>query len=139
MARITLTKGLPASGKSTWAEEIASVHLNTAVVCKDNIRAALATSLGVDRPPEKKVIEHRDREIEHYVGMDWNVIVADTNLNPYHEEQIREKFGNMAEIDVKFFDVEPAECIRRDKARDPSKRVGPAVIWGMYNKYLKEK
>ena len=41
MAKMILTLGLPASGKSTWAWDYVSKNKNTVIVCRDDIRADL--------------------------------------------------------------------------------------------------
>ena len=41
MSKIILTRGLPASGKSTWAKEFARVNPNVVRVSRDDLRSQL--------------------------------------------------------------------------------------------------
>jgi predicted kinase len=41
MAKMILTLGLPASGKTTWANQYVAENPNTVIVCRDDIRAEL--------------------------------------------------------------------------------------------------
>lgn len=126
---IFITKGLPGSGKTTWARDFSKVIRNVDIVSKDDIRKKGVHS-------ESKVIEERDRMIEESLKKGHSVIVADTNLNPTHEEHIRRKFSEQADIHIKNFDTSVEECIRRDSCRKAS--VGVRVIRSMYKKYLKK-
>ena len=103
---------------------------NVDLISKDDIRQQGIKS-------EKKVIETRDKLIEESLRKGHSVIVADTNLNPVHEEHIREKFSDKAIIEIKQFDTPIDECIRRDTLR--SRPVGVRIIMCMYNRYIKRK
>lgn len=83
---------------------------------------------------EKFIISARDSLIDSVLRAGFDVIVDDTNLDPIHEETIKHKFGKLAEIEVKTFDVPLKECIRRDSLRPNP--VGEKVIKKMYYKYL---
>lgn len=137
MPRLILTKGLPASGKTTWAVKYKKDHPNTEIVCKDDIREILKVHEGSKNPSESRICAIRDKMIQGYLNVGRDVIVADTNLNPVHEKSLRSLFSNSADIEVKFFNVDPRECVKRDAKRED--KIGPVAIWGMYNKYLKGK
>lgn len=65
------------------------------------------------------------------------MVVDDTNLNPIHEQVLRELAAQFkADFAVKFFDVTVAECIERDLRRPVS--VGARVIKQQYNQWLRK-
>lgn len=138
MSKIIMTKGLPASGKTTWAKlEVAKSKGKIKRVNKDDLRAMVdAGTYSKDR--ENHILEIRDELITKWLGDGKDVIVDDTNLNPIHEQALRliaEELG--AEFEVKdFTDVDVDECIERDLKRPNT--VGKKVILEMYNRFFKK-
>lgn len=133
MARLIICKGLPASGKTTWAKELSRKdHFKR--VNKDDLRAMLDDSLH-SRRNERFIVQLRDQIIRQAFLDGFSVVSDDTNLRASHEKDMRRiaaKFN--AEVQVKFFDVPLNECIRRDSLR--AKPVGEDVIRDMYKRYL---
>lgn len=133
-----MTKGLPASGKTTWAKEKLKELGNCKRVNKDDLRAMLDNGKW-SKDNEKFVLMVRDYMVEQALGMGYNVIVDDTNLAPQHEASLRqssEQFG--AEFKVEdFTNISLETCIERDRKRP--NYVGEKVIRDMYNQYLKPK
>lgn len=136
--KLTITKGLPASGKTTWAKKQNAHRIN-----KDDLRAMLNNSIW-SKHNEKHIIEVRDMLVKHFLMTDHDVIVDDTNLSPKHEQTLRTLVDDLNDqgfnitFHVKdFTDVPLSECIKRDKNRE--KPVGEKVIRGMYNQFLREK
>lgn len=61
MLTVTMLKGLPASGKSTWAKaEVERLNKKTVRVNKDDLRAMMG---GFDKVNERIVLELRDNLI----------------------------------------------------------------------------
>lgn len=137
MSRPTLfmTKGLPASGKSTWAkEQVALSQGKTKRVNKDDLRAMIDPLWTKEK--EKAIIEVRNLIVAGTLRDGYNVIVDDTNLAPKHETELRGQ-ANMRDADFKvvsFLDVSVEDCIKRDLGRPGA--VGQNVILEMYYKYL---
>lgn len=134
MAKIILLKGLPASGKSTWAKEKIETG-NYIRISKDTIRAEMFGRWSKKR--EREVLKIRNQLIRAALELGKNVIVDDTNLNPIHEktiQKIAEEYGVDFEVNDSFLEVSPEECVERDLKRPNS--VGASVIWGMYEQYL---
>jgi predicted kinase len=140
MKTVYLLKGLPASGKSTWAKQkLAENPGGIKRVNKDELRATLDGGHW-SRGNEQFVLRLRDHLILEALKEGKHVIVDDTNLHARHETRIRQiirEAGEEARVEVVFFDVPLEECIRRDLARPHS--VGERVIKKMYNEFLAPK
>ena len=143
--KVYFLKGLPASGKSSWArEKIEEDRMNGIVtkrVNKDELRAMLDNS-NYSKEKEWFVNKTQSNIIADALDDGYNVIVDNTNFYPKHREELDMIIHHMKhehpdrkfEIEEKFFDVPLSECIQRDKNRENS--VGEKVIRDMYNKYL---
>jgi predicted kinase len=130
--KLILTKGLPASGKTTWAKEYIQKYPETANLCKDDLRLQLS---GTNKR-EKRIVKVRDLLTEYYFEQGYSVIWSDTNLNPVHLRRAEELAAkHKVELKIQdFTDVPLAECIRRDLVRSNS--VGQQAIEQMYYDYL---
>lgn len=143
-AKLIMTKGLPGSGKSTWAEGIRQLsnpmfksqwgNTPTVIVCKDDIRASLKKTWSYD--VEKEVLRIRDFKISAALSKGFMVISSDTNLAPKHEARLRELAAKFkVPFEVKDFTHVPiATCIERDAGREAS--VGAKVIVKMAEDHL---
>jgi predicted kinase len=139
--RVIITKGLPASGKSSWADEFISENPDFVKIEKDQIRKD--TSLFKDgvyvhkRGDEGIVIKERDRLIRRALQSGKSVISSDTNLTQKHITQISAiARQNNAKVEIKsFLDVPIAELIERDAKRENS--VGEQVIRRMFHEQVK--
>lgn len=150
MNKVIILKGLPASGKTTWAREMLDKYPNEYKrINKDNLRSMIDDNQW-SKVNEKLILKVRDRLINLFMEQKVpNIIIDDTNLNPIHEEQIRKLVKNWNdflllrsdssnyipyEVEVKFFGTPVEECIERDKARPNS--VGKEVILSMWSKFI---
>ena len=133
--KIVLLKGLPASGKSTYARELVDKHPGQYKrVNKDDLRTMLDNNRW-SKHNEKLVISVRDSIIIQALKDGHSVVVDDTNFDPKHESRMREIAEQFnADVEVKFFDIPLDECIRRDKIRQNP--CGEEVIVRMYNRYI---
>lgn len=135
MAKLIMTRGLPGSGKSTWAlEQVEKSGWTWVRVNKDDIRKELGMSrASFKREQEYAVVDRRDHLISQALKAGQTVISDDTNFGRKHEPALRalaKKFN--AEFEVKDFTDVPVEtCIERDCQREGDARVGKNVIWGM--------
>lgn len=128
-----MLKGLPASGKSTYARKLADDGWTR--VNKDDLRSMLHNGKWSSKN-EQQVLILRNRIISESLILGKSVVVDDTNFAPKHKEllqNIAKEFN--ASFETKFFDVSVEECIERDLKRPNS--VGSKVIMDMYNQYLK--
>lgn len=129
-AKIILTKGLPASGKSTFSKKVVEESGGRMIrVNKDEIRSMLGGEL-----KESLVVNIRDSVIRNALDKGFDVIVDDTNLNPIHEISIREKFGHVADVEIVYFDVPLEVCLHRNALR--ANPVPENFIHSQYKKYV---
>lgn len=130
--KLLALKGLPGSGKTTFAKEL--VDDGWIRVNKDDLRAMLHNS-HFSKNNEAFILSLRDEIIIRGLVNGKNVVVDDTNLDPKHAvqfESIASEF--LADYSEKFFDTPVEECIKRNSFRkDP---VPEKVIWDMYHRYL---
>jgi len=133
MSNLLMLKGLPASGKSTYAKKL--VDKGWVRVNKDDLRAMLNNSKW-SKNNEKFVLKVRDFIVSDAISLGKNVVVDDTNFEEKHEEDLR-KIANVygANFEIKFFDTPLKTCLERDSSRPNP--VGSKVINDMYKKYLR--
>lgn len=134
MQKIILLKGLPASGKSTWAKQYCLDNPNFVRVNKDDIREILGN------PKFTREFEDKVLALERQMGLaaiksGQSLIVDSTNFAKKHEKYWTEiATQNDLEIEIKYFDTPLDTCIERDSEREKS--VGKDVIVEMYTKYI---
>lgn len=143
LQKIILTKGLPASGKSTWAKmQMEKYPDKYKRINKDDLRSMLDAGKW-SKGNEKFILKMRDFLVIEALGQGYSVIVDDTNLHPKHEARMREiaegrnkDFGENIKVEIKDFTEVPIEvCIERDRIRPNS--VGAKVIKQMYRQFLR--
>lgn len=131
-ARLLITIGLPASGKTTWARRQSGFRVN-----RDDLRAMSFKPW----PPgshlhEDAITAMQMESAGALLKMGFTVIGDDTNLNPF----VVSRWVALANLHHAAFHIEDFthvpvdECVRRDALRDEP--VGEDVIRGMFDKYL---
>lgn len=137
MSKLVMTMGLPASGKTLWANKKAeSSGGNWKIVCMDDIRAMYDAGK-YTKSNEKIVKAHQMMMVNALLDTGFNVIVADTNLAPARKElwkKVAKERGIQFEV-KSFLHVGVDVCIERDLARPNS--VGEHVIMRMYKQFVK--
>ena len=129
MAKIILTVGLPASGKSTWAkEQVARSQGNIKRVNRDDLRAMIDPNW--TKHKERFIIVVRNSIIADALSFGHDVIVDDTNLQPAARANIEENFPCNT-IEYKVFDVPFDECMRRNALREGTARVPDEAMFRM--------
>lgn len=132
---LTVTVGLPGSGKSTWARAVRDLTREAgrmcAVVDRDSIRDLIGYRW--DAPADQRArweqtvttIQHAQITACLRAGIE--IIVADTNLVPQHLDALRSLARrHRAAFEVRDFTAVPVdECIRRDALRPPYVPGGP--------------
>ena len=134
MTTLTITRGLPGSGKTTWArQQIGAVRVN-----RDDLRRMLhGRYLGYARVEAQVTVAHRAL-VAALLEAGNSVICDDTNLSSTVVRELRslaETAG--ADVVVKDFTDVPIEiCLARDAARPDDARVGEDAIRAMHRRYL---
>lgn len=134
--KIIVTLGLPASGKSTWSKQYIKDNPDFKRINNDDLRNMMDNGK-YSKENEKFLGLVRNNMISLAIQEGFNVILDNTNLNPYILKSLRAKYSSVADIEIKdFTDVSLEECIKRDSLRDD--KVGADVITKMYNDYIKK-
>ena len=135
MSKLIITRGLPASGKSTWAKQwVLEDPEHRVRINQDDIRLMLGKYWVPSR--EKLVQEIQFDAIVGALNREFDVVIDNTNLN----KKVLDGFDRLIktfedyEIEYKdFFDTPLSVCIERDKNRDL--QVTEKVIRSFYNNY----
>lgn len=136
MKKVIILVGLPASGKSKFANELLLSEPGRWVRTNKDLLREMAHASYWSPGNEKLILEIRDAIILMALESGKNVIVDDTNFGR-HIDHIKELVKGQAvvEINNSFLQVPVEECIKRDLKRLNS--VGKDVIMQMYNKYVR--
>jgi predicted kinase len=145
MTKLVLTRGLPASGKSTYARNLIAEDPTFVRLNRDDFRQMLFGKAVLDSVGEVAVTIAQHGAMEKVLKSGMNVIVDDTNFFARGvRDLIKIAYKHDAEVEfVDFTDVSLEECINRDIVRrqqgnsNLSDAVGEKVIRGMYDRYLK--
>lgn len=135
MTRLLITRGLPASGKTTFARTLQPwvVRIN-----RDDIRRMLHGRRLYTQWAEGQVTAVQRAMVEALLRSRADVIVDDTNLRSRSVREWAElaaRYGATLEVHD-FTDVPLDECLRRDAGRPEHERVGEAGIRRMYERFL---
>lgn len=135
MSKLIITRGLPASGKSTWAKQwVLEDPEHRVRINQDDIRLMLGKYWV---PSREKLVQHIQEEaLIEALLRGYDIVIDNTNLN----EKVLDQFNRLIktfedyEIEYKdFFDTPLSICIERDKNRDL--QVTEKVIRSFYNNY----
>lgn len=135
MPKVIITRGLPASGKTTKAKAwVAEDPLHRTRVNRDDLRQMVHNGFLDGQNTEKTITRMRDALITTALKLGLDVINDDTNLPNRTVRDLRAiAQRNGAEFEVwDMTDVPIEVCIERDAQRE--KTVGEAVIRKMYTK-----
>ena len=141
MNKLILTRGAPASGKTTWAKKYLDKHRGVYRVNRDDLRRIRHPSdnwpgYKFSKANEKDVSDHQESMIKTFSKGSFDVIVDDTNLNDKTLKRLT-TLGNSLGFEVEvvdFFDVPLHKLIERNLKREWS--VPEDVIHRMFRKQL---
>lgn len=136
MNKIIICRGIPASGKSTWAKQwVLEDPEHRIRINQDDIRNMLGKYWVPSR--EGLVSYINNAIITKAVSLNYDIIIDNTNLNPKNTLYIEDIIllcNAKYTIEYKdFFDVPLSVCIERDKKR--TNPIGEKVIRSFYNRY----
>lgn len=142
MVKLVLTRGVPASGKSTWAkawvEEFPNIRTR---VNRDNLRWTLGIKTGVGTYEQEQEVTHwQDEMIRRALKQGRDVVVDNTNLRAKNVKdllKIAREFD--AEVEYKDFPIVRTVALQRDydRFKKGERSVGPHVIDGFFEKFVK--
>jgi predicted kinase len=137
MQKILILRGIPASGKSTFAKQYLIDHPEFRRINRDALRE-MHNGYIQNEDNEKFIKKLRDLIIMETLLAGNSVIVDDTNISPKNENRITDisreytnKTGKKVEIETMLFDITLDEAIKRDSERE--RPVGHKQITKMHN------
>lgn len=135
MTELVITRGIPGSGKSTWAKDWVAAEENRARVNRDDLRMQLfGVTHGCD---EQIVTAAQNAMLRSLLSRRVNVVLDGTNLNPRFIGAVVQIARNYhAEVIYRDFPVPLALAIARDAEREHP--VGEDVIRSFYSRYTPE-
>lgn len=135
MSKLIICRGLPASGKSTWAKQwVLEDPEHRVRINQDDIRLMLGKYWVPSR--EKLVQEIQFDAIVEALCREFDVVIDNTNLNKKVLDQFNRLIKTFEDYEIEykdFFDTPLSVCIERDKNRDL--QVTEKVIRNFYNNY----
>ena len=135
MSKLIICRGLPASGKSTWAKQwVLEDPEHRVRINQDDIRLMLGKYWVPSR--EKLVQEIQFDAIVEALSREFDVVIDNTNLNNKVLDQFNRLIKTFEDYEIEykdFFDTPLSVCIERDKNRDL--QVTEKVIRSFYNNY----
>ncbi|WP_229402980.1 AAA family ATPase [Micromonospora okii] len=133
--RLVATRGLPASGKTTFAR---TLQPSVVRVNRDDLRRMLHGERLFTQWAEAQVTRAQRAQVEALLRGRVSVCVDDTNLRARTlRDWARLAADCGAEFEVHdFTDVPLAECLRRDAARPAADRVGEEAIRRLHDRFL---
>lgn len=141
MRKVILMRGLPASGKSTYAKQLVDEAPNVYKrINRDDLRMMFDNGY-TSNGNEKFIKKVRDILIVKALGEGKSVVVDDTNLSERNFTRISQlvsdynkQHNQNVQVEVKEFDTPVNECIERDAQRE--KPVGEKVIRQMHRQFF---
>lgn len=138
MKKVIITRGLPGSGKSTWAKSIIKANSNSYKRINNDDLRAMVDCGHYSSANEKFINDLTDLFIMKAIAEGKHVIVDNTNLNMKHINRITQLVKGLAQVEINdsFLQVPVEMCILNDLKRANS--VGKDVIMDMYEKHVKK-
>lgn len=120
MPKLILTRGLPGSGKSTWAKELVAANPDVVRVNRDNLRFEHYGKYVISKKQEREITKIQQSRVREALSSGRDVVVDDTNLSPmsiggWH--RLAQDYDGKVQLSFRDFNVSPEECIRRDERR----------------------
>ena len=125
--------GLPASGKSTYAEMLREINPTFQRVCPDLIRKALYGDENI-QGDGTRVFQIAHRDIREYGSIGANVIFDATNINADRRKALVKEMRPYFDIIIfKWFHTPIDICLERNQKRE--RKVSEDVLWRMFDNF----
>lgn len=140
--KIIVTRGLPGSGKSTWAREMCALFNGTIMVERDELRQALTGAFWTgDQEVEEQVTRMQEALVRGYLAGGMTVIVSDTHL-PDRSVKKWAKLGHELGVPVQVQDfrhVPLEQCLinNAERGKWSAKVVPEEVIIDKHQRFIK--
>ena len=139
--KVILMRGLPGSGKSTYAKKLVEENPNAYKrINRDDLRMMFDNGI-VTKGNEKFAKQVRDILIIKALEDGKHVIVDDTNLSDKNfvrisqlVQQFNKEHNDTVSVEIKEMETTLEECIKRDNNRE--KKVGEKVIKNMHRQFF---
>jgi predicted kinase len=142
MATLTITRGLPGSGKTTWAKRrLETDMLRGARLNRDDLRRSLHGGRTGANWAEHQVTLAQHAAVAELLRAGADVICDDTNL----QARVVRTFAEIARASgagfavQDFTEVPLATCIQRQAGRPLSEQVSAEAITAMWQRYLADR
>lgn len=141
MTKLIITRGLPGSGKSTWAKDWVAAGQGWRLRAnRDDLRGMLYGRSGVlERELEEQVTQTQRAIVSAALKSGQDVVVDDTNLRLRFAREWA-KFAHIEgvefEVNDDFLKVPLSTCVERDAQREGLARVGAVVIHRMHQQFF---
>jgi len=123
-----LLVGIPASGKSTYSKQLATVE-GAVILSTDSIRAKLYGDESI-QGSWSDIERELHKAIKHYTDLKVPVIVDATHTKPEHRKPLL-SLSKRIEWACYWLDADLKECLKRNQTR--ARTVPSHVIKSMYN------
>jgi len=135
MKKLIALRGVPASGKSTWAKKVLENDPTYRRVNRDSIRF-MTDGKYWNPDNERLVSDIMNAAIKSALKRGFNVIVDNTNLSAKYLKGLHKIAKEVGDVEVseKYFEISLEEALKRDANRE--RKVGEKVLTDFYNKYI---
>jgi tRNA uridine 5-carbamoylmethylation protein Kti12 len=147
--KVIICRGIPGSGKSTWAKQwVSQSPKNRIRINYDDMRMMFGEYWVPHRENFPFLKDIRNSILRNAIYNDFDIVIDNMNLNSKeindiryqvqeicYERSCREGYNIQYEIEFMDFKTPLEECIKRDSKR-PNK-IGAEKITEIYNKYIK--
>jgi predicted kinase len=138
MRKMIICRGIPGSGKSTWAIQFLKDNPKFLRVNRDSIRRGLIGD-AYDLKIEDLVTQLQSHQIESIIGKGKNVLIDNTNVKESYVNEflkIAERIGDVI-VEEKIFDTPFDVCCQRNESRKGVEVVPMAVMKAMNDNFQK--
>jgi predicted kinase len=131
--KVKILIGIPASGKSTWAEDFVNKNPDWVKVSRDDFRFMLKSQHTCEPKIESLINDLQDRVILDSLSRGLNVIIDNTNLKLSYIEHFCELVKYHASVEFQVFNISLNKAMERNLSR--SKKVNEENIKKMFKQY----